>query len=389
MSDGSRVAVTGVGVVSPFGWGTDVFWNGLVAGTSALTPIERFTPAAAGRLAGQVPARPTNEIAQSAVGRRMDWTSLMLLGACRAALADASLAVEALDCRRTSLAVGSAYGNLQETATFLDRLFARGTGNPLLFPNMVFNAPLAYVSIELGIRGETTMLSMLEVSGEAALGWGVDAIAAGRADVCLAGGVDELGQVLHRVLEDGGMLARERPKPYAADADGVAAGEGAAVLVLEPLDAARARGARVYACVCAPLARTVPAPVHGWPHDAAMVAERLRPVLSDAGIVFAAGSGDPVRDALEGDAIAQVTSAPVTAVRGAIGDFGAAGALAAAAAVRAVSSRRIPPTLGNGPTAPAGLDVVRGAARTLPTGVAVVTGLARGGFVRALRFEAP
>jgi hypothetical protein len=105
---------------------------------------------------------------------------------------------------RTSLVLGSAYGNLQETATFLDRLFTRGIGNALLFPNMVFNAPLSYGSIELGIRGETAMLSMLEVSGEAAIGSGVDAVASGRADVCIAGGVDELGHVLHRVLEDGG-----------------------------------------------------------------------------------------------------------------------------------------------------------------------------------------
>ena len=387
MSGGTRVAVTGLGVVSPFGWDTEAFWNGLATGASALAPLERFAPAAARRFAGQVPARPTGEMAHSAVGRRMDWASLMLLGACRAALADASLAADQLDARRTSLAAGSAYGNLQETATFLDRLFARGTGNPLLFPNMVFNAPLAYVSIELGIRGETTMLSMLEVSGEAALAWGIEAIASGRADVCLAGGVDELGQVLHRVLEVGGMLARDRPRPFSADADGVAVGEGAAVLVLERLDAAQARGARVHACAAAPLARTVRAPVHGWPLDAGTVADRLRPVLSGADVVFAAGSGDPVRDALEADALARITSGPVTAIRGAIGDFGAAGALVAAAAVRAVSSDLIPPTLGSGDTVAPGLDVVRGAARTSRVGAAVVTGVARGGLVRALRFE--
>ena len=210
MTEARAVAVTGIGVVSPFGWSADAFWDGLVRGASALAPVTRFVPALAGRLVGEVPKRAVGEVAHSAVGRRMDWASLMALGACRLALDDAGLVPEALPGERTSLVLGSAYGNLQETATFLDRLFARGAGNPLLFPNMVFNAPLSYGSIEFGIRGETAMLSMLEVSGEAAIEWGVDAVASGRADVCLAGGVDELGQVLHRVLEDGGRLASGR-----------------------------------------------------------------------------------------------------------------------------------------------------------------------------------
>src|SRR5439155_486272 len=83
---------------------------------------------------------------------------------------------------------GSAWGNLQETAAFLDRLFARGQGNPLLFPNLVFNAPLSYASIELGITGPTAMLSAEEASGEAAIAWGAEQVGEGAVDVCLAGG---------------------------------------------------------------------------------------------------------------------------------------------------------------------------------------------------------
>jgi 3-oxoacyl-[acyl-carrier-protein] synthase II len=387
VSEPSPVVVTGIGVVSPFGWGTDAFWDGLVGGMSALAPVRRFGPATPGRLGGEVPSRPVGEVARSATGRRMDWTSLMALGACRLALADAGLAPERLSSERTSLALGSAYGNLQETATFLDRLFSRGIGNPLLFPNMVFNAPLAYASIELGIRGETTMLSMLEVSGEAAIGWGVDAVDAGRAEVCLAGGVDELGEVLHRVLEDAGALAPGAPRPFAQDADGVAVGEGAAVLVLERLDRAKERGARVHARLRAPLAFTVPAPVHAWPRDPHPIARGLRSLLAEASVVFASASGNHAHDAIEGAAIAAATRAPVTAIRGAIGDFGAAGALAAAAAARALAGGVIPPTLGT-TTAPRELDVVTGAARRGPLRSAVVTGLGRGGLVRALRFDA-
>src|SRR5205814_5536833 len=83
-------------------------------------------------------------------------------------LVDAGLAPGTLAPARTGLGFGSAWGNLHETGTFLDRLFARGQGNPLLFPNLVFNAPLSYASIELGITGPTAMLSAGEASGEAA-----------------------------------------------------------------------------------------------------------------------------------------------------------------------------------------------------------------------------
>jgi 3-oxoacyl-[acyl-carrier-protein] synthase II len=387
MSERAAVGVTGIGVVSPFGWEPEAFWEGLVSGTTALRPAERFATVAPGRLVGEVAPRAVGEVARSAVGRRMDWASLMAVGACRAALADAGIDPAGLPADRTSLALGSAYGNLQETATFLDRLFARGAGNPLVFPNLVFNAPLAYASIELGIRGETAMFSMLEASGEVAIGWGIDALAAGRATLCLAGGVDELGQVLHRVLEDGRRLAAGVPRPFAVDADGMAAGEGAAVLVLERLSDARARGARVYARVAACPSFAVPAPVHGWPRSAERLRAGLAAERASASAVFASACGDRPRDRLEAEALAADGRGPaVTAIRGAIGEFGAAGALAAAAAARAVCEGVLPPTLGIDGSPP-GLDVVSGAARSASLRSVLVPGLARGGICRPLRFE--
>src|SRR2546426_3256327 len=153
------------------------------------------------------------ELVLTAIGRRIDWLSLMALAACRLALVDAGLTPGTLAPARTGLGFGSAWGNLHETAAFLDRLFARGQGNPLLFPNLVFNAPLSYASIELGITGPTAMLSAGEASGEAALAWGAEQVAEGAVDVCLAGGADELGAVLHQVLREGRLLAHAAPRP--------------------------------------------------------------------------------------------------------------------------------------------------------------------------------
>jgi len=253
------------------------------------------------------------------------------------------------------------------------------------------NAPLSYASIELGITGPTAMLSAQEVSGEAALAWGAEQVGEGCVDVCLAGGVDELAAVLHQVLGESGLLARAGARPLDPASDGVSPGEGAAVLVLEPLARARARAARVYARLVPHPGFAVPAPVHGWPRDAAPLAAGLAPLVADADVVFAAASGCPARDAIEAEALAASLGdrpAAVTAVRGALGDFGAAGALAAAAAALSVASGVIPPTLGLAPPARGRLDVVAGAARRTPVRIAFVDGLARGGLCRPLRLEA-
>jgi len=377
------VAVTGIGVVSAFGHGVSPFWEGLVRGASALRSIARFP--AGGALGGEVPPLDTRAIVRTPIGRRIDWVSLMALAACRLALDDAGLAAG----ERTGLVLGSAFGNLGETTTFLDRLFDRGAGNPLVFPNLVLNAPLSYASIELGIEGPTAMLSVQEASGEAAIATGADLVAEGGADVCLAGGTDELGAVLHQVLGESGVLASGAARPLDPAADGAVPGEGAAVLVLEPVARARARGARVYARVVPHPGFAVPAPVHGWARDPAPLAARLAALVADADVVFASASGDPGRDALEAAALARAGGAPaVTAVRGALGDFGAAGALAAAAAALAVASDAIPPTVGVRLPARHGVDVVGGTARAGRVRVAVVDGLARGGLCRPLRLEA-
>jgi len=384
----TAVAITGIGVVSALGHGVEAFWEALVAGRSGLRPSTRLPDG--GGLAGEVAPLETRAFVRTAIGRRIDGVSLMALAACRLALADAGLETGSFEPARMGLALGSAFANLRETETFLDRLFTRGAGNPLLFPNLVFNAPLSYASIELGVTGPTAMLADLEVSGESAIAWGADLVREGAVDVCLAGGTDELGAALHRVLREGRLLPRGTPRPLDPAADGACPGEGAAVLVLEPLARARARSARVYARLAPQSSFTVPSPVHGWPRDPAPLAAGLARIAADADVVFAAGSGRPELDALEAAALAHAAGGrplPITAVRGSIGEFGAAGALAAAAAALALASGTVPPTLGLVPPARAGLDVVVGSARRGAFRVALVDGLARGGLCRPLRME--
>ncbi len=385
----SEVAVTGIGVVSAFGVGTRVFWDGLVAGRSGLRSITRFA-ASPGALAGQVEGLDVRSVVRTPQGRRIDRTSLLALAACRLALEDAGATASAVPPARTGLALGSAFGNFGETTGFLDRLFARGAGNPLVFPNLVMNAPLSYASIELGTTGPTTFVTDLEVSGESAIAAGAELVADGALDLCLAGGADALDVILWEVLRDADLLPRGLPRPFAADADGACPGEGAAVVVLEPPGQARARGARMYARLVVRPAFGVPASVHGWPCDPEPLAAGLHPVVADADAIVAAASGHAALDRLEAAALGTALGGrrvPVTAPRAATGDFGTAGALAVAAGALAVYTGIVPPTPGVC-ARPPGFDLVTGEARRGPLRVVVVDGLARGGACRPVRLEA-
>ena len=148
------VVVTGVGVVSAFGAGTAAFWDGLCAGRSALVPADGGGPRS-----GVVTGLEARDVVRTAIGRRIDRASLFALAAARGALADAGLDDAEVAGDATGLVLGSALGNLGEIPGFLDRLFDRGAGNPLVFPNMVMNAPLSYASIELGVTGPTACLT--------------------------------------------------------------------------------------------------------------------------------------------------------------------------------------------------------------------------------------
>ena len=385
----TAVAVTGIGVVSAFGTGVAPFWDGLTAGRSGVAPIARF-PVPPGTLGAEVPALDARAFVRSPVGRRIDRLSLLALAACRLALADAGLGPEAIDPTRAGLGLGTALGNLSETGPFLERVHAGRSANPLVFPNMVMNAALSYASIELGVTGPSVLLTEQEASGEAALAWGAQLVADGAVDVCLAGGADELAPLRHQVLHEAGLLPRAPGRPFDPTADGAVPGEGGAVLVLESLARARARGARVYAQLVPHPGFGVPAPVHGWPRDPIPLSDGLRAFAADVDAVVAAASGTPEVDGVEAAALARALggrAVPVTAPRGAFGDFGAAGALAVAEAALMVAHGVVPPTAG-ATAAPADLDVVIGSARRAPLRTVLVDGLARGGVCRPLRVTA-
>jgi len=389
------IAVTGIGIVSPIGVGPRQFWEALCAGRSGIAPIEGAVGLPS--IAAAVRGFAAREFITSAHYRRMDALSRMTVAACRMALDDAR-ALPGLDLARLGIVYGSALGNVSESAQYLDKVFARGpaAASPLLFPNLVLNAPASYAAMEFGAQGVNLTLGHGEVSGEAAIGLGADVIRAGRADVVLAGGADELAAIVIAAVRRARALAgqrggREWASPYDAARSGLVLGEGAAMLVLEPLERARRRGAPVYAHLEASASFAVPAAPYDWPQHVTAVSP-LRALCGSAPVQLVCGAANSSRrlDAYELELIgglAATRAATLTSIRGAIGEFGAAGALSAAAACLALRDQLAPPLCHLETPSDTNVRLAGRVAEPLAIDRALVCGWARGGSGAALMFS--
>lgn len=361
-TDTTRVVVTGLGVVSPLGPLPD-FWRRLTTGEHGIGPSDdlktrRGTPATVARVTSWEPKEHVHVPAL----RRMDRLSRMIVSATRAALTDARLALTTAAADSAGMVVGTAYGNVVETDQFIRRLQARGPGlaNALTFPNTVLNAPAGYAAIDRGLRGPNVTVAHGEASGELALATAYDLIRSERADVMLAGAGDELAPLVFDIYDDLGLLSPNDGQhawssPFDRYRNGIVLGEGAAMLVLERAEHAAARGVEPYAELRGHTAQRVAATPHDWPAtaaadpgDTARQLEHLgwRPGVTDDLVISCANSTKRL-DAFETANLtrllgAAASSATVTSLRGAIGDFGGAGAMSAAAAVLALRTGDLP-----------------------------------------------
>ena len=399
------VAVTGLGIVSPIGIGRAQFWSALCAGRSGIAPL----PDADGlpRLAARLADFSPREFITSVQLRRADPLSHTIVAASRMALADAKLGAALPVSERMGVVVGSMLGNIEESAQYLERLFTKGPSlaSPLMFPNLVLNAPASYVAMEIGCTGANLTVSHGEISGEQAIAAGCDLIRAGRADVVLAGGGDELAEIVMSAYRRFRALSSQRGgaewcSPYDVDRNGIVLGEGAAMLVLEALPRARRRGATVYAEIIDSSSFGVAAPAYDWPARAPTAVPRLRAFLDRAGVAavdLVCGGGNSSRrlDACEIDILTRLfgDTAPavtLTSIKGAIGEFGAAGALTAVAACLALHEGTVPPLCHlRQPLAGAAVRFADRTARRQPLRSALLLALARGGAASALLLRRP
>jgi len=386
VANASSAVISGLGVVSPLGIGAEAFWDALCSGKTAIAEIRRFDPGPKPpRLGAEVAALPARETLPAAIVRRMDRLARMIAVAAVLAVTDAGLGAKDTEAEDLGVVVGSELGNLAEAAQFLDRVFTKGPSlaNPMLFPNLVLNAPASEVAMALLWRGPNLTVSCGEVSGEVALESAVDLVRRGRARAVVVAAGEELSEVAFQALKDFRYLSprrgvRERSSPFDRAANGPVAGEGASAVVVETRASAAARGAKIRATIQRidrfQLASASP---HLWPPaDARETGSVSR---SSADVIISGADSSPERDALESALIARriEPGRPVYSLAGAVGSHASQGVTNVVAATLALATATLPPIVGlETPGFPLSFPT-----HTLhaPFSRALIVGVARGG----------
>jgi 3-oxoacyl-[acyl-carrier-protein] synthase II len=398
-----RVVVTGLGAVTPLGNDVETTWSNLVAGKSGAAVIEQWD-------ASEYPVNFACELKDFQPGewlehkqaRRMDRFAQMIVAAARQAEKDSGLDVAA-EAERIGGSIATGIGGLRAFQDCYDQLLARGPDrvNPFSIPQIIPNMGAAWVSMELGTRGPLSSQCTACAASNMAIGDAADMIRLGRADVVFAGGTEAgvtpigiAGFSAMRALSRRNEAPEKASRPFDAARDGFVMGEAGGVIVLEELEHARARGAKLYAELLG----------YGLSSDAKHVTEpdpsgenparAMEMAFVDAGIspedidyINAHGTSTPLGDASETKVIKRALGeeaaarTPVSSTKGATGHcLGAAGAVEAIFTILAVERDTLPPTINYETEDPkCDLDYVPNEAREAEVRVAVSNSFGFGG----------
>src|SRR5215510_5300628 len=397
----TRVAVTGLGAVTPVGNDVAKTWAAAVAGSSGIDWIRSFDASGLPvRVAAEVKDFDPTQVASPKEVRKLERNVLLSLGAAREAMQDAGL--NGFDPTRVGIVFGTAIGGVNGILEQEEILRERGPDrvSPNFLPNVLVDSASGQLAISLGIKGLNYAVVSACATGSHAIGEAAEIIKRGDADAVLAGGAEAC---MHPLILAGFTAMRglavedEDPprasRPFDATRAGFVMGEGACVLVLEDLDAARARGARIYAEVLG----------YGGSNDAyhmaapdpasVGVAEMMRSALArarvdptDVGYVNAHGTSTPLGDLAETKALKDVFGEhaykfAVSSTKSVTGHcFGAAGAIEAMMCVLTIHEGTIPPTINyEHPDPECDLDYVPNEAREAKVDVALSNAMGLGG----------
>ena len=367
MASPTRVVVTGLGVISPLGNDVDTFWRRLVAGESGVGEITRFDHTDFKvHIAAEVKGFDPEEYIDKRQVRRLDLFSRYAVAAAKNAAADAELDVAA-EPDRVGAVIGSGVGGLQTLQSEIEKLIERGPDrtNPLLVPMMIPNMGAAHVSLELGTKGPLSATCTACAAGSDAIAYAARLIRHGDAEVMFAGGseapispVGVGGFAAARALS----LRNDDPagasRPFDSGRDGFVIGEGAGCLVLESLEHAQARGARIYAELAGAgmssdaFHMTLPDETgHSQARAMVMAIEEAGLKPGDVDYINAHGTATGAGDVAETKAIkdafgAHAAELAVSSNKSMIGHcLGASGAIEAVATVLTIVNSLIPPTI--------------------------------------------
>jgi 3-oxoacyl-[acyl-carrier-protein] synthase II len=363
-----RVVITGLGAVTPLGNDVETSWKNLVAGRSGAADITQFdTSNFAVHFACEVKGFDPTEFIDRKQARRMDRFAHLVVAAARQAESDAGLSIEA-EPDRIGAAIATGIGGLKAFQDCHSELLKRGPDrvNPFSIPEIIPNMGAAWVSMQLGTKGPLSSQCTACAASNMAIGDGLDAIRLGPAAAMHRGGpeapITEVGIAgfsAMRALSRRNDAPEKASRPFDTGRDGFVMGEAGAVVVLEELERARARGAKIYAELLG----------YGVSSDAQHITEpdpsgenparAMTMAMGDAGVdpgevdyINAHGTSTPLGDAAEtrviklalGEENARKT--PVSSTKGATGHcLGASGAVEAMFSILAVERGVLPPTI--------------------------------------------
>jgi 3-oxoacyl-[acyl-carrier-protein] synthase II len=405
-----RVVITGLGVIAPNGIGKEIFWNSLLAGKSGVDFIEAFdTSPFPCKIAAEVKAFQPRDFLTARAAKTAARFSQFAIAATRLALDDSKLSLNATLSPKTAICYGtsvSGAGDIADQAAVILRspqgLAGVKPWSALEYPS---HAASSYLAIEFGITGPALSISSNCCTGIDAIHTAAEAIASGKATVALAGGCDTplfplpfaafcaLGALSARTKEP-----HRASRPYDLMRDGIVLGEGAGTLVLEDLDHALARGARIYAEVLGHSAASEAIGMRKGDIEGNVMAATLISAIEDARLtavdidhINAHGSSLPDYDICDTNGFKKALgshaySIPTVSIKSMIGQpVSAAGALQAVSACLSITNQIVPPTINQDtPDPKCDLDYVPNQARTARVRNVLLNGHSFGGSVSAL-----
>jgi 3-oxoacyl-[acyl-carrier-protein] synthase II len=368
LSSPRRVAVTGVGLVSPLGIGNEDNWNALVAGKSGVGPITRFDASGfACRIAGEVKGFDPSLYMEKKEIKKMDTFIHYAMAAARFAMEDSGLPVGDDNRERIAVVIGSGIGGLPIIEETQKNYLQKGVRviSPFFITALIANEAAGNVSIKYGLKGPNLATVTACTTGAHAVGEAYRMIQYGDADAAIAGGTESVitplavgGFAVMRALSTRNDEPERASRPFDRERDGFVMGEGAGLVVLEELDAAKKRGARIYAELVG----------YGMSGDAFHIAAPsedgdgparvMRNALRDAeiepeqvGYINAHGTSTPMGDKVETVAIKMVfgpdaKKVPISSTKSSTGHLlGAAGGLETGIVALALHHGILPPTI--------------------------------------------
>ena len=409
--NGRRVAITGMGALTPIGNSVSEFWQGCIEGKSGIDYVTQFDATGyPSRIAGEVKGFDALDWMDRRDARRMSRFSQFAVAASRQALESAELHLDREDRGRVGVILGNGIGGLPNIQEAVHTIRDKGGMriDPLFMPKMLPNMAAAQLSMILGAKGYSNTVTTACAAGTQAMGDSLDLIRAGRADVVLTGGTEaalcELGLcgfAVMRALSTQNDEPQKASRPFDAGRDGFVAAEGAAIFVYEELEHARRRGAPIIAetagyGACNDAYHVVAPCVDGEGAIRAMTW-----AMEDAGVtpeevdyISAHGTSTKLNDTAETLSIKkafgeQAYRVPISATKSMIGHaFGAAGALESVACLEAMRHGVIPPTINyDNPDPECDLDYVPNEARRADVRVALKNSFGFGGQNACLVFK--